>query len=153
MLQRIQSVYLLIVIIGSALLFFLPITAYFTANFTYTLNVLGLKLHTGTDQLVEVMTWPLLVSNSLVIVFSIFALLKYKNRILQNKIVAFVFLFNAIFLGLAYWITDSLAVVLGTTVHYKAAAVFPILSVLLLVFTAKAIKKDDAKMRAANRLR
>ena len=153
MIQRIQSLYLLIVIIGSALLFFLPITAYYTGNFTYTLNVLGLKLFSGTNQSVEVMTWPLLVSNSLVIVLSIFALLKYKNRILQNKIVAFVFLFNAILLGLAYWITDSLAEVLGTPVHYKAAAVFPILSVLLLVFTAKAIRKDDAKIRAAGRLR
>jgi hypothetical protein len=153
MIQRIQSIYLLLVLVGSILLFFLPVSAFYTGDFTYKLNILGLELLSGTEQGVKVMTWPMLVANSLVIVFTIFGIASFKKRILQNKIVAFIFLFNAILVGLAYWISDALATTLKTPVHYENTAVIPIVSVLLLVFAAKAIRKDEAKMRASNRLR
>ncbi len=153
MIQRIQSLYLLLVIIGSVLLFFLPITAYFSAEFTYLFNVMGLDLVSGKEANVNNWFWILIPINALIVLTTFIALFMYKKRTLQNKIIAFAFLFNAVFVGLLYWITDSLAKELSTAVHYQIAAAIPLLNVLFFIFAAKAIRKDEAKVRAADRLR
>lgn len=153
MIQRIQSLYLLLVVIGSVLLFFLPITAYFSAEFTYLFNVMGLDLVSGQEAVVNTVFWYLIPINAIIIITTLIAIFMFKKRIIQNKIIAFSFLFNAVFIGLLYWITDSIAKELDTAVHYQIAAAIPFLNVLFLIFAAKAIRRDEAKVRAADRLR
>lgn len=69
------------------------------------------------------------------------------------RLTAFTFLFNAILLGVAFWLTDRIATEYQTFTHYRIGSLFPLLAVVLLFLTNRAIRKDEAKVRAADRLR
>ena len=114
---------------------------------------MGLDLVSGQEAVVNTVFWYLIPINAIIIITTLIAIFMFKKRILQNKIIAFSFLFNAVFIGLLYWITDSIAKELDTAVHYQIAAAIPFLNVLFLIFAAKAIRRDEAKVRAADRLR
>jgi hypothetical protein len=69
-----------------------------------------------------------------------------------------VFVFNAVLIGLMFWIPDKIADSISgidfASVSYKyIGAVMPLLSLLMLVFANRAIRKDEIKIRAANRIR
>lgn len=73
----------------------------------------------------------------------------------------FVFVFNAALIGLIFWIPEKIADSINSintgnyvSIDYKQiGAIMPLISLLLLVFANRAIRKDEIKVRAADRLR
>lgn len=67
---------------------------------------------------------------------------------------AFVFVLNCALIGAIFWASDSFAKALNGIADYKQIGILlPLVSMLLLVFSNRAIKKDEMKVRAADRLR
>ena len=106
-------------------------------------------------------TWPLIVlalASALVMLVSIFL---FKDRVLQMRVVAVGFLFNVAYVFLLFfWAVDAYGKTVvrmmqgaDLEVTWFVGAYAPIVSLLFLVLAHRGIKKDEAKVRAADRLR
>ena len=106
-------------------------------------------------------TWPLIALAALVAAITLVCLFLYKNRVRQMRIVAVAFLFNVAYVFLLFfWAVDAYGKTLlqamqgaNLQVTWFVGAYAPIVSLLFLVLAHRGIKKDEAKVRAADRLR
>lgn len=136
MIQRIQSIYLLLAfIVTGALTFVFHLwklengdTVYFMSNIVYTI-LFGLST-----------------------VLSLLSLLTFKKRQQQFVMNRLNIILNLILLGL--FVYRTLTVSGETTVSEKGIGMFlPIVAIFLLVLANKAIKKDEDLVKSVDRLR
>lgn len=156
MFQRIQTLHLFIALVAAVIFFFFPFAKYFTLEGMYEFSVTGMKL--VTDSSVTMTTYPLpvllLSLTSIVIVLIIVALLIYKNRIKQMRIIAVAFLFNAILIGAMFFLADKYGSTFKVDANYKnVGLLMPLIILVFLLLANKGIRKDEIKMRKSNRIR
>ena len=158
MLQRIQTVYLTIAFIASVLLFFFPVAKILSMAggklVEYHFRLTGI-MKMEDDSLSLYAYQPILLPLLIIITISlIIAIFMYKNRTKQVRFVAFVFLFVAALIGLTFYFVDKFGTLHNTNPNYKQFGfLLPIIIVIMLVLTNKAIKKDEMKVRQSERLR
>ena len=147
MIQRIQSVYLVLSTILIALLFALPIAEIAKDGSVLVFNFKGLLL----DGVVKTNGALLWISMCLAIVLHIFAVLNFANRKKQIQIVwgamALLVLLLIEFVYFTY-LTNS-----GAQIAFKMGAVFPLVGVILDYLAIRAIDKDEALIRSIDRIR
>ncbi len=105
--------------------------------------------------------WPLTVLTILTVAVTLVCIFLYKNRVRQMRFVAVAFLLGVIDVFLIFiWAVDSyigkVTVPMACTdidVHYGLSTWFAIAGVVLLFLAQRFIKKDEEKVRAADRLR
>lgn len=151
MIQRIQTIFLLIATILSCLLFFFPLEELFNANSgTYEFGVLGVS-QAGN---LLYSTWPLLVLVILCTVLSVGAIFCYTDRILQSRLCVLDILLwigFVVMLVVYVFINDSKFEVSATS--YKVTLLFPLFNIILLYMANKKILRDEQLVRSADRLR
>ncbi|MEN3324289.1 DUF4293 domain-containing protein [Mariniflexile soesokkakense] len=136
MLQRIQTVYLLIAaIISAGLIFVLHLWVTNADVIVYAKdNLLYLSMFLGSALL------------------SIITIFKYKNRKSQFMLGRLNIILNFILLG--FFVYQSLNVSGETAVSEKGIGMLlPIVSIVLLALANKAIKKDEELVKSVDRLR
>ena len=136
MLQRIQTIYLLIAfIISGGLVFIFPIW----------------KLNDG----VEVYATSYILVSSLFFgsaILSLIAIFMFKNRKLQFVLGRLAIILNFILLG--FFVYQSLTVSGEVEASEKGIGMFlPIVSIVFLALANKAIKKDEDLVKSVDRLR
>lgn len=136
MIQRIQSIYLLVVVlINGALPFWLPLWTDDQSNPVYAQD--GLLVLGGFG---------------LVTVLALCAIFMYKNRKNQFVINRLNMIFNLFLLG--FFVYRSLTISGETNVSEKGIGMLlPIVSIVFLVLANKAIKKDEDLVKSVDRLR
>lgn len=105
--------------------------------------------------------WPLLVLTLLVAAIALVSIFLYKNRVRQMKVVALGFLLGVVQLFLIFiWAVDAFvnpAVAsmncTDVAVHYGIGTWTSVAAIVLLFLAQRSIKKDEEKVRAADRLR
>ena len=143
MIQRIQTVYLLLASIVSGVLIFI-----FNLWKAIEKNTFALDLLYSKSFLLKLIPILFLVSAILAFV----AIFLFKNRKLQFVIGRLTILINLILLGLLIYL--SLTLPGEAAVSEKGIGMFiPILAILLIVLANKAIKKDEDLVKSADRLR
>ena len=153
MLQRIQTVYLLVIVALTTALLFLPLAVLQSGDQLFTFDATGVSTMAAQPELVYP-TWGLF---ALAVVISLLALLTiflFKKRILQIRLC----IFNAIlmlgFYGLfAFfcWNLDSRIDPLSLSL--KIALSFPLVSLILDYLAIRNIGADEALVRSLDRLR
>lgn len=106
-------------------------------------------------------TWPLVLLACLTIVISAFSIFLYKRRMLQVKVVMVGFMVNLAYAFVVFfWAVDNYADIVknymhlnNMTVSWTLGAFLPLASLLFIFLAQRAIRKDEAKVRAADRLR
>ncbi|PJR03415.1 DUF4293 domain-containing protein [Avrilella dinanensis] len=136
MIQRIQSVYLLLVfVISGVLSLFIPLWK----------NMDGVDFYAAQNQ------WYVILFG-LSAALSIFSLLGYKKRQTQFVYNRINILLNFILIGLFVYQTLNLSG--ETTVSEKGIGMFlPLVSIILLALANKAIKRDENLVKSADRIR
>ncbi len=180
MIQRIQSIYLLLAFLALAACFMFP-TATFTAvgsdgievngelnlipkesQETQTLAQIASGQPVTMGQRGYVKTWPLVVFTLLAAVIALVSIFLYGNRVRQMRIVAVGFLLGVVEVFLIFiwaidaYVNSATAPPLQCTdvdVTYGVGTWCPIAAVVLMFLAQRAIKKDEAKVKAADRLR
>lgn len=151
MIQRIQSIYLLISFITSALLLFLPLSEYTIAGETYKLFVGGINpsLESSPN------TWPLLVLTALVGILSIYCIFQYKNRSFQLKINTAAMFLNLFLVVAIFYYSDQMLKIENTSAEFKNlfATYLPVISVLAIILANRGIRKDENLLKKSDRLR
>ena len=155
MIQRIQSIYLLLTALCSGLLLAAPLYNIETATATYQLFLGGL-VQTNPKDTILTSQPAILAVGFLLTLFPIIILFLYKKRPMQMRLAASAMMANtAMLLLLVGVVNKSLEHI--TELHvkesYGVGLILPALSIVFLFLANKAIRKDDKLIRSADRLR
>ena len=147
MIQRIQTVFLLVSLILTGFLFKLELAELIAANEIYSFVAAG--IYKGEIQIFSGL--PLLVMLAIITLLHLVIIFSYKKRILQMRMTVFTIvlllgLFGAI-LFFAYTGFD------GANVAFKIPVAFPLAAAILDFLAIRAIGKDEALIRSLNRIR
>lgn len=106
-------------------------------------------------------TWPLVTLVILCGVIAVAGIFLFRNRTLQMRLVALGFLLNVVYAFLLFfWAVDKYADLLSSglggakpEVIWFVGAFAPLLSLVFFFLAQRGIRKDEALVRAADRLR
>ena len=142
MIQRIQTIFLLLTVLVSVALFYVPL---------FELPVAageGLpKTFMISSNSVLMILWAAIG------VFSFGVIFLFKNRPFQLKACRFILLLIFVMIGLLFYTSDTFSSGLDQKVVYKIGTYLPLLQVVFIFLAHRAIKKDDDLVRSADRLR
>jgi len=144
MIQRIQSIWLLLAAIAILCLLFVPVLISKDGESTYTLNGYGIN-NKSTNIL-------LLVSTILAGLISLLNIFNFRNRRLQIRIASLNIL---LILGLSFWFS-SLAKQLPGGIKNSDIGIglfLPLAAIIFTLLAIRGIKKDEKLIRSADRLR
>ena len=183
MILRVQSFYLVLAVVCIILMFRFPIATYtaqtVNGDISAALRLTPSKsviadnaidyTFVGDDMVKFGGRWVLTVIAVLTGAIALVSIFLFKNRVLQMRVVAFAFLFNVILLFLLFfWAINGTGGsggylnalqstgLMGNEIAINMltpGTIAPIVSVILLFLAQRAIKKDEMKVRAADRLR
>ena len=180
MIQRVQSFWLVLAVCCMVMCFMFPVAQYklTLADSQQTVEArLDLVAKSNPDMLdqyqsqVPVVTfgqadsgfhsWSLIALAVLTAVVMLLCVFLYKNRVRQMRVVAVAFLLNVAYVFLLFfWAVDAYGKTVMQYFHgsnlqvtWFVGAYAPIVSLVLLILAHRGIKKDEAKVRAADRLR
>ena len=159
MIQRIQSIYLLLAALMSALMALFTFAVIDTGGDHYILDVFGIHYDLHKDQVELMGFWYLAAFVGIACSLSVVTIFLYKKRKLQitmcklNLLLYLGVIFTVFYSGEK--VLEILEINLGLEgeLHYKLGAILPIVSVILVFLATRAIKKDEDLVRSADRIR
>ena len=153
MIQRIQSLFLLLAAFLSAAPIFLALASVTIGSATYSLTMFSLTSDGGAAEF-DVNMLPMTFLGATLLVVPILAIFSYKNRKQQIRIAQINILLIISFLVLAFFMAGQLKTAASVDeVSYGFGGIFPLISILALILAIRNIKKDEELIRSADRLR
>lgn len=156
MLQRIQTLYLLIVVVTMSLTLFLPsMRAISPEGIDYALSTLRgfYPVEQGGFHLSGVTMW-LTITNVVILLIALFTIFMYKWRIIQIRFSIFNMVlligYYAIFFFTRYVILQQNTM---DSTTFSWPIILPLISAILTYLALRAIGKDEALVRSLDRLR
>ncbi|MDA3890144.1 MAG: DUF4293 domain-containing protein [Salinivirgaceae bacterium] len=151
MIQRIQSVYLLIAAICMLLFYMFPIAVFTTEAYTFEF----FNCHITHPENLEppIALLPLAVLPVLSMLLGLVVIFLFKNRKLQMRINKINMLVVISVIAIAGFYFSKIRALLNGEVSYGFALVFPILTIVFLILANRAINYDEKLVRAADRIR
>lgn len=156
MIQRIQSVYLLIATIVTIVLLFIPIGTIYTAEAQYTFTCFNVHLPDGSVVMSTLYIALVLILSAGITVYSIF---KFKDRMKQSRLVSLNMLVFLIGIMMMIWLfPDYLFEKKGIMkeddiFQFNYWIMIFVLPPVGMFLANRAIRNDEKKVRAADRLR
>ena len=161
MIQRIQTIYLLLSVAAIAAMFFFPLAQITGISEEYFLKVTG--IYNSIDQLGSsylcLSFFPISGLLALEIIFTLTIIFLYKKRNRQMMLCKLNLLILTVIIAVVFFYADYVISLTGlplpkdTLVNYKFTCLLPVISIILNYLAIRAIKKDDDLVRAADRLR
>ena len=113
MIQRRQTIFMLLTAILSGLLFFMPLMSFNANGDVMRFTIFGIQNPIEMMSLSTTYTWPLVVLTALMTIFPLYTIFIYKKRELQVKLCRLVLFLNVVFIGLVflYYESDLLKVI------------------------------------------
>ena len=147
MIQRKQTLFLLIVAIVAIINLFIPFIGFTRSNESFTLNLSeGIRLTSIKSNIFYPFTLTILsISLSVITIFL------YKNRVLQYKL-ANVLVLLAVFTTGLFFLLDFVNID-HTDLYFTFGSFLPIVSAIFAYLAAYFIKKDEQLVRSADRIR
>ena len=159
MIQRIQSIFLLVAIICSGLLFLVPVFRLIPADpaetVRYNVNILQTTAVNSNNQSTLMLNQPLLILNTILIVLSFSTIFSYQKRMRQAffcKILLFLYA-GLIILIIYYWMQLSNLASLKLNLIPAWGSALLLLAIVSVFISRFYILKDEALVRSADRLR
>ncbi len=164
MIQRIQSVYLVLVMSLGIILCFVPVLQLNTpldasVQRMWTLGALGLdEITPDLDNMflqpVELKgLWGLLLSTLLIPILACVDLFLFKKRLLQARLNIFTVLLTIGYYGIIYLYAKLAEVSMGVEWHMTVWCAIPAVCTVLLLMATRRILADEALVRSADRIR
>lgn len=153
MLQRIQTVYLLLVVALMTTTLFLPLATIQSGSELYSFNATGVN---STGESVELLfpTWSVFALTAIIALLAFVAIFMYKTRIKQMRICIFNTFLMLGFYGLFFFfIYKFKGEIENFSFSVKFALSLPLVSLILNYLAIRNIGADEALVRSLNRLR
>lgn len=150
MIQRIQTIYLLLVVALGTALMFLPVVQLVTPEDAavqqmWELTPLSLTVLNGW--------WGLTLATVLIPALALVDIFLYRKRLLQARLNIFTVMLCLGWYGVLAIMIWFAGMNMGTEWHIEFAAGLPLICLVLTMMATRAILKDEALVRAADRIR
>jgi len=155
MIQRIQTLYLLLAAIAASIMFFFPL-AVFYGNHNFELYIYQLNFFDPNPSLNvgEYFLLPLLGVVVLIIFLSLLSVFNFKSRKRQMMLIKVDMALTLILLaGYFFGYIGILEDHVGAPPEYKFASFMPVLVFLFLFLANRGVQKDEKLIRSMDRLR
>ncbi|MDR0437681.1 MAG: DUF4293 domain-containing protein [Bacteroidales bacterium] len=157
MIQRKQTIFLILAILSFALLFRFPFASFELGTVgTCYIGILGLTNldgFTGYNYMFIIMQ----ILTTLFMSLTGVAIFMYKNRQLQIRLCALSLLINALLIGTMFFtasmVTKAISLEVAPAISYLWMTYIPMVTLLSVRFAIRAIRKDEAMVKSLNRLR
>jgi hypothetical protein len=161
MIQRIQTVFLLLVVISGALAFYFPIAAYFSETVYSKFFLSGVTelarepfaTEAVKNQFSVWFTLPLLIIQVVAILLAGYTIFQYKRRPFQIKMNRLTIFLNVMLVGAVFFYSTMIEERVAAKPDYGLAVIFPLISIILLFLANRYTRKDEKLIRSADRLR
>ncbi|MEE0950924.1 MAG: DUF4293 domain-containing protein [Paludibacteraceae bacterium] len=160
MIQRIQTLYLLLVVALGITLCFVPVVQFVTPEDAevvraWELTALGMTETTVTElPAIELNgLWGLLLASVLIPVLALVDIFLYNKRLLQARLNIFTIMLCLGYYGVLAIYIYLAKMVIDVDVYVMGWACLPLVCLVLTVMATRRILKDEAMVRAADRLR
>ncbi len=153
MIQRIQSIYLVLAGLFPAFTLFVPIIAFANASVVFTMSGVGYE---NVAQMAEMQgrhPYGLLFFAVCSIVISFLSIFAFKNRKKQMKQVKWGVCINVLWYIAFVVYVLSVKSRTSTDLSFEFGCLFPFFSILMQILAKHAIKRDEDLVRAADRIR
>lgn len=156
MIQRKQSVFLLLAAIALGLLHYFPLASFIgdkDSLVMYIFKVVSLV----PDQLPDLPAYfilPLLAVNSMIILLTILIIFLFKNRRMQLNLLRFSLILLLIMIGsFFFYFVSILEKTSGGLTHYEIGSYMPLVAFIFYILAYRGIMSDEKLVRSADRLR
>ncbi len=156
MIQRKQTLFLLVALVASLLMFFFPLASFIGIKDSVVLYVQS--IHSLVPDSVFhnslIFVLPILSANVFVIVFSLISIFLYKNRKRQMHLIRLNILVEILFFAMFFfYFVGNLEKLTGGTASYKTGVFMPMIALIFLVLAYFGVMQDEKLVRSADRLR
>lgn len=154
MIQRIQTIYLLLATISILFIFIIPIAEITSDNGNiYELKYRGIVAQEIKGEIENTDAYPLAALCTIVFAIAVISIFKFKNRIKQIRLC----IFNILLLGgtgfMMWFYLNHFSKALNGTSQFKISIILPLISIILIYLAIRQIKKDEELIRSADRIR
>ena len=152
--QRIQTLFLCVAIITNLVLHLVNFALVKSNQLTYEFSLWGL-LNTETGEMIY-SSYPLLGLNMVSTLLSLVIIFMFQKRQLQIKLAKLNLSIQAAFVAAIFFLLDFALEDIGlqnAEVEYAIATLISVLPLLFIYLAIRNIKKDEALVRAADRIR
>jgi hypothetical protein len=152
MIQRIQTLFLLLALVCMAIFYFIPFGSLELTTEAGISDVpMGLYgINFGEE---HYSTIPMLVLVSFVVLTIIVSILLYKHRILQMRICVFNMILALGCTGLAFFLLYQASEKFATNYSTSILVVLPVVAAIFIALAIRGIAKDEALIRSIDRIR
>jgi glucan phosphoethanolaminetransferase (alkaline phosphatase superfamily) len=151
MIQRIQSIYLLIAALLTGLMIFLPLAQFSAANGMISLGAFSTT--SAIPGFVPQNTIVLAILSGLSALLSLVTIFMYKKRTSQSMMISVNMFLEIILLAAILFYVFSVAGKLGAEYKFLYPTVFPLVSWIFLFLALRGVKKDENLVRSLDRIR
>lgn len=153
MIQRIQTLYLLIALVCMGLLLFVPFGEIITkSSETIQISVKGFD-YQKDGEAKNFSVLPLTIMLSISALTSLVSILLFKKRMLQIRLSVFNFIIQLGSIGLMFFFILQANKVAGESWSTHISIILPAIAAILTYLAIRAIGKDEALVRSISRLR
>ncbi len=162
MIQRIQTVFLVLVVLAGVLVFFFPIAIFISdaGYFKFFIHGVHDLVHdpffvdeSGKQTFSFWFTAPLMFLQIFIILLAAYAIFQFKKRILQIRLNVLNVFLNVILVGSLFFYSSMIENRVGVKPDYALGVIFPLISIILMFLANRFIKMDERLIRSADRLR
>ncbi len=152
MLQRIQTLFLLIALTLIAAMFFMPLAEFIIDGqvYVFTYRDIGIGI-AGAEPLFK--SYALAILLIVILLLILVTIFLFKNRRLQMRLCVYNMLLNLGFYGLFYFYYHQVVSTNQIIYSFAIASVFPLIAIILLWLAFRAIRKDEILVKSVDRIR
>ncbi|MDO4757536.1 MAG: DUF4293 domain-containing protein [Parabacteroides sp.] len=153
MLQRIQTVYLLVIVALTVAMLFLPLAVLQSGDQLFAFDAAGISTMAEQPELIYP-TWGLFALAVVISLLAFLIIFLFKNRVLQIRLCVFNAILMLGFYGLfAFFCWNVKGQMEAASMSLKFALSFPLVSLILNYLAIRNIGADEALVRSLDRLR
>ncbi|MDR2628358.1 MAG: DUF4293 domain-containing protein [Dysgonamonadaceae bacterium] len=154
MLQRIQTLYLLLITALTIAMLFLPLAVVQADHVYYSFDASGMSTTIADSSELVFPAWALMVLSAIIALLAIITVFLYKKRILQIRLCIFnAFLLIGFYGLVAFFLCKVYAQSELFHLNARIALTFPLISLILDYLAIRNIGADEALVRSLDRLR
>ena len=155
MIQRIQTLYLLLVVVLTTVTFFSPVAGlqHVEQAAIYEMSYRGLfEMNTsGNIRLANI--WTLTALMAIIPLIALITVFLFKKRLLQIRLIIANIVLMAGFYGLMFIYLWQYGKALEASFYLEIPASFPLVGIILSIMAIRAIVKDEALIKSLNIIR
>lgn len=147
MIQRIQTIFLLVVVAAMSTFIFSDLIIFTSETATTTISGWQIKSAEGNS-----IAFFILIPAVLAIATAVFSIFQFKNRLLQMKLGALNSLFMGLCIGLCYYYMSTYGSE-TTQMALTKSFYLPMVGLMFNLISNRSIRRDEKLVRDSNRLR